>query len=239
MIHVGDPQFGTMHPYQFVDRAAAGVALARKLKRQSLQPPLLVLGLPRGGVPVACEVAHALNAPLDVTVVRKVGMPGQPELAIGAIATGNVVVREPRSAEETPDFPTTFDQIVEDERRELERRERTYRPGLGPLGLQGKTVILIDDGLATGATMLAAVRAARNSGATEIVVAAPVASPQAVDLVSTEANDVVILQIPGQLLSVGEWYERFEQVEDIEVRRLLDLNRLNRTQPSSYRKQAS
>jgi putative phosphoribosyl transferase len=221
-----------MNPYLFVDRAAAGVALARKLKRQYLQPPLLVLGLPRGGVPVAYEVAHALNAPLDVLVVRKIGMPGQPELAIGAIATGNVVVREPPSAEEIPNFNTTFYQIVEDERRELERRERTYRPGLGPLGLKGKTAILVDDGLATGATMLAAVRAARNCGAAAIVVAAPVASPQAVDLVGPEADNMVILQIPAQLLSVGEWYERFEQVEDSEVRRLLDLNRLNQTRSS-------
>jgi putative phosphoribosyl transferase len=224
-----------MNPYLFVDRAAAGIALARKLRQQSLQAPLLVLGLPRGGVPVAYEVAHALNAPLDVIVVRKVGMPGQPELAIGAIATGNVVVREPRSAEELPDFATTFDRAVKDAQRELERRERAYRPGLGPLGLQDKTAILVDDGLATGATMLAAVRAARNCGAAAIVVAAPVASPQAVDLVSTEADAVVILQTPSLLLSIGEWYEHFEQVEDAEVRRLLELNRLNQTRSSTVR----
>ncbi len=222
----------------FVDRVAAGVALARELKRHSFQPPLFVLGLPRGGVPVAYEVARALNAPLDVMVVRKVGMPGQPELAIGAISTGNVVVRESGMAEEMPDFTTAFDRMVEGERRELERREQAYRPGLGPLELQGKTTILVDDGLATGATMLAAVRAARHFGAASIVVAAPVASPQAVDLVSAEADAVVILHIPAHLLSIGEWYECFDQVEDTEVLRLLHLNRVNRTRPSNHGKRA-
>jgi predicted phosphoribosyltransferase len=202
--------------------------LARDLQRRLLRPPLLVLGLPRGGVPVAFEVARLLNAPLDVMLVRKIGMPGQPELAIGAIASGGIVVHEPRIAKEIPDIARNFDRLVEHERRELERRERVYRPGLPPLRLEGQTVILVDDGLATGSTMLAAVRAARKAGATAIVVAAPVASRQAADLVRAEADTVVVLQTPEMLFSIGQWYEHFEQLEDAEVCRLLDLNRQTR-----------
>lgn len=209
----------------FVDRAAAGVALGRELERRFLQPPVLVLGLPRGGVPVAYEVARALNLPLDVMLVRKIGMPGQPELAIGAIASGNIVVHEPHIAKEVPGLAGMFDRLVEEQRRELERRERVYRSGLAPLELKAKTVILVDDGLATGSTMLAAVRAARKGGAAAIVVAAPVASPEAVALVGTEADSVVILQTPAMLLAIGAWYEHFEQLEDAEVCRLLDLSR--------------
>lgn len=209
----------------FADRAAGGIALAHELRRRHLKPPLIVLGLPRGGVPIAFEVARLLNAPLDVMLVRKVGMPGQPELAIGAIASGNIVVHEPIIAQEIPDLAGTFDHLVQEQRRELERRERVYRPGLGPLDLKGKAAILVDDGLATGSTMLAAVRAARKAGAASIVVAAPVASQEAVDLITTEADSVVILQIPPMLFSIGQWYEHFEQLEDSEVCRLLDLNR--------------
>ena len=178
----------TKHPRVFEDRSAAGVALAQELQGRLLQPPLLVLGLPRGGVPAAYEVARLLNAPLDVMLVRKIGMPGQPELAIGAIASGNVVVHEPRIAREIPNLGAVFDHLVEDQRRELERREKVYRPGLAPLELEGKTVILIDDGLATGSTMLAAIRASRKAGAARIVVGAPVASPEAAELIRGEAD---------------------------------------------------
>ena len=215
-----------IHPSRvFADRAAGGIALAQELKRRDLKPPVIVLGLPRGGVPVAFEVARLLNAPLDVMLVRKVGMPGQPELAIGAVASGNIVVHEPLIANEIPELAPTFDLLVEEQRRELGRRERVYRSGLGQLKLKGKTAILVDDGLATGSTMLAAVRAARKAGATAIVAAAPVASQEAVDLISTEADSVVILQTPAMLFSIGQWYEHFEQLEDKEVCRLLDLNR--------------
>jgi putative phosphoribosyl transferase len=209
----------------FADRAAAGAALAGELERRTLTEPLLVLALPRGGVPVAEAVARALNAPLDVMLVRKVGMPGQPELAIGAIASGGIVVREPGIAADFPGLAQTFDRLAADERRELERRERVYRPGLAPLEVKGKTVVLVDDGLATGSTMLAAVRAARVGGAATIVVAAPVASAQAVELVRAEADDLVILQTPVMLFAIGEWYEDFGQLEDAEVCRLLDLHR--------------
>ena len=209
----------------FPHRAAAGAALAREMQQRSLRPPVLVLALPRGGVPVAYEVARALDAPLDVMLVRKVGMPGQPELAIGAVASGDIVVHERAIEQEIPGIADAFDRIAAEERRELLRRERVYRAGLAPLVLKGKTIVLVDDGLATGSTMLAAVRAARAGGAATIVVAAPVASPQAVQLLAAEADEIVILQIPAMLFAIGEWYDRFEQLEDDEVCRLLALHR--------------
>ncbi len=210
---------------RFKDRAAAGIALAHALKRRPLKPPLLVLGLPRGGVAVADKVASELQAPLDVILVRKIGMPGQPELAIGAIASGNIVVHEPRIEKEIPDLAPTFNTLVEAERRELERREQVFRAGLAPLTLKDKTVILVDDGIATGSTMLAAVRAARKAGATMIIAAAPVASAEAAELIRGEADEVVIVQVPALLFAIGEWYEQFEQLEDAEVSRLLALHR--------------
>lgn len=212
----------------FQDRSSAGRELAGELQRLALERPLLVLALPRGGVPVAYEVARALDAPLDVMLVRKIGMPGQPELAIGAIASGGVVVHEGRIESEFPDIRSSFDRLVDGERRELDRREKLYRAGLGALELKGKTVILVDDGLATGSTMLAAVRAARKGAAGSVVVAAPVASPHAAALVGREADRVVMLETPASLMSIGEWYERFEQLEDAEVTRLLDRSRRER-----------
>ena len=209
----------------FPDRASAGVALARQLQRRRLRAPLIVLALPRGGVPVAYEVARMLQVPLDVIVVRKIGLPGQPELAIGAIASGGILVHEPGMEKEFPELAEKFERLVEEERRELERRERVYRPGAAPLDLAGKSAILVDDGLATGATMLAAVRAARAAGAAAIIVAAPVASPEAAALVRREAYDAVLLQTPVALWAFGEWYRSFEQLEDAEVCRLLDLSR--------------
>jgi putative phosphoribosyl transferase len=204
----------------FADRKSAGAALARALQQIKLTPPVVVLGLPRGGVPVAYEVARALRAPLDVMVVRKIGMPGQPELAIGAIASGDIIVREPSAAEYPLDVP--FAELVERERAELGRRERIYRANAAPIDLRRRTVILVDDGLATGATMLAAVRAARHAGAATVVVAAPVASDEAVAAVGAKADKMVILQTPPVMFAIGQWYENFEQVEDAEVCALLD-----------------
>ena len=210
----------------FADRAAAGSELARALERRRFPPPLIVLGLPRGGVAVAQPVARALHAPLDVLVVRKVGMPGQPEFAIGAIATGGVVVHEGGIA--TP-FGSkqrdsqAFVRAAAMEREELERREAVYRAGRPPLDLQGKTVIIVDDGLATGATMVAAVRAARKAGAGTIVAAAPVASNEALERLGAEADETVVLNVPEALFAIGEWYDRFEQLSDAEVLRLLRL----------------
>ena len=209
----------------FADRADAGMALAQQLRRRSFQTPVLVLALPRGGVAVGFEVARMLDAPLDVMLVRKVGMPGQPELAIGAVASGDIVVHDRTLEQEIPGIAEAFDRIAARERLELLRREQVYRAGLAPLSLAGKTVVLVDDGLATGSTMLAAVRAARAGGAAAIVVAAPVASPQAAQLVGKEADELVILQTPAMLFAIGEWYERFEQLEDDEVCRLLELHR--------------
>jgi predicted phosphoribosyltransferase len=182
---------------------------------------VLVLGLPRGGVPVALEVARALDAPLDVMVVRKIGMPGQPEFAIGAIASGGIVVRQLEGAPRYAGLEAQFEQLVRRERVELERRELAYRGDAPPLELQDRTVVLVDDGLATGATMMAALRAARQAGAARVVVAAPVASEEAAAMLGDEADQVAILQTPAFLVAIGEWYERFDQLEDDEVRALL------------------
>ena len=213
-----------MFPDGFADRAAAGVALGRELQRRALRPPLIVLALPRGGVPVAYEVARILHAPLDVMVVRKIGMPGQPEFAIGAIASGGIVVREPDMEKEFPDLAESFDRLANEQRIELERRERIYHSAADALELTGKSAILVDDGLATGFTMLAAVRAARKAGADTILAAAPIASPQAAALVRREADATVILQTPATLFAIGQWYRDFGQLDDAEVRRLLNLS---------------
>jgi putative phosphoribosyl transferase len=205
----------------FADRAAAGAALAAELARRKLGAPLLVLALPRGGVAVAAPVAAALGAPLDVLVVRKVGMPGQPELAIGAVAAGGITVREPGAASHSASLEQTFERIAAQERLEVERRERIYRRGFRALELAGRHLILVDDGLATGSTMLAAVRAARAGGAASVTVAIPVASREAAALIGAEADALAVLQTPAALESIGEWYENFEQLDDEEVCRLL------------------
>jgi putative phosphoribosyl transferase len=182
----------------------------------------IVLGLPRGGVPVAFEVAKALRAPLDVLVVRKIGMPANPEFAIGAIAAGGVLVRE-TALEGLPRIPPfQFEQLVLTERRELDRRERAYRADRGPLDLAGRTVLLVDDGLATGATMIAAIRATRQAGAQTVIAAAPVASDEAAARVGAEADKTLFLKIPAYLGAIGEWYDDFRQIEDDEVCALLD-----------------
>ncbi len=216
----------------FVDRTEAGRALASVLRKLKLPQPLLVLGLARGGIPVAYEVASALHAPLDVLVVRKIGMPGQPELAIGAIASGGILVREPGRTRQAR-LDVQFEQLAQRELAELERREHAYRGGLPPLDLRGRTVVLVDDGLATGATMVAAIRAARQAGADRVIAAAPVASDEAVALVRAEADEIAIVQIPAFMYSIGAWYEDFHQVEDAEVRRLLELARSPQSQAFS------
>ena len=206
----------------FPDRAAAGRELGTALARHRYAAPPLVLGLPRGGVPVAWEVARALRAPLDVMIVRKVGMPGQPELAIGAIASGGIVVRDPDTLRYLqPD--DDFEALAARERIELERRERAFRGGRPPLALADHAVILVDDGLATGSTMLAAVRAARQGGATTVIAAAPVASHEAAALLTPECDAVEFLMVPPSLYAIGQWYEDFTQTPDGEVTRLLAL----------------
>ena len=208
-------------PRRFADRRSAGRELAHTLQAVSLPGDLLVLGLPRGGVPVAYEIAHTLHAPLDALIVRKIGAPSQPELAIGALASGNVVVREAEATLYLNISEATFQELLQRERVELERRERCYRHGRAPLQLQEKAVILVDDGLATGTTMLAAVRAARAAGSTCVIVAAPVASSEAMALLRPEADQLVVLHVPPHFLAVGEWYRSFDQTSDDEVQALL------------------
>ncbi|MCC7461600.1 MAG: phosphoribosyltransferase [Gammaproteobacteria bacterium] len=210
------------HTRIFPDRSVAGRELGAALATRRHAAPPLVLGLPRGGVPVAHEVALVLRAPLDVMIVRKVGMPGQPELAIGAIASGNILVRDPDMLRHLPSS-ADFDILAARERVELDRRERAFRGGRAPLQLGGRTVILVDDGLATGSTMLAAVRAARQGGAAAVIAAAPVSSHQAASLLAPECDAVEVLMLPPALYSIGQWYRDFTQTPDSEVTRLLAL----------------
>jgi len=202
----------------FANRAAAGRELADAVKRLHLRGDILVLALPRGGVPVAFEVARALGAPLDVLCVRKVGYPGQPEFAIGALAVGDVLVRAPEASTISG---ATFEELVRGERTELERRALAYRAGRPALDLAGKQAVLIDDGLATGASMLAAVRSARAAGAASLTIAVPVASPYALEMLEREADHLCCLQSPSEFTAVGEFYRHFGQVSDGEVRALL------------------
>jgi putative phosphoribosyl transferase len=206
---------------QFFDRTEAGQFLAENLSNYANREDVLVLALPRGGVPVAAEVAKKLNAPLDVFVVRKLGLPGHPELAMGAIATGGVRVfnGEVVNALRIPD--EVIDAVSAEELVELQRRENAYRAGLPPLEIEGKTVIVVDDGVATGSTMLAAVSALRQSNAAGIVVAAPVIAASACREIQRYADEVVAVMIPEQFYAVGQWYEDFSQTSDEEVRALL------------------
>lgn len=206
---------------RFPDRAAAGRRLADALSGYAGDPRVLVLALPRGGVPVGFEVARALGAPLDVFVVRKLGFPGQPELAMGALASGDIVImtEEVVGRASVPD--ETVARVVAEEGRELERRERAYRGDRAPLQVNGKTVIVVDDGLATGASMRAAARALRQMQPDRLIIAVPVAPPSTCDALREEADEVVCLRTPEPFMSVGLWYEDFEQTTDAEVRELL------------------
>ncbi|MDW8259389.1 MAG: archease, partial [Gammaproteobacteria bacterium] len=183
---------------------------------------VIVLGLPRGGVPVAAEIARALGAPLDVLLVRKVGMPGHREYAIGAVATGDIVIREPHAEAMHLVDEATFERLVAEERHTLRERERRFRGERPPPELRGRTVLLVDDGLATGSTMRAAVRAARRSGAQRVIVAVPIASREACALLRGEADEVIALETPADFFAVGQGYVDFDQVEDSEVIELLE-----------------
>ncbi|OUM03172.1 phosphoribosyltransferase [Variovorax sp. JS1663] len=205
---------------EFRDRYEAGRALALRLAAWHGRREVLVLGLPRGGVPVAWQVAQALLAPLDVLVVRKLGYPGQEEFAMGAIGPGGVRVMSDISPMcPVPDAAVA--EVMAREQAELARRERLYRGARPPLLLSGRVAILVDDGLATGATMHAAVLAARAMQAQRIVVGAPVASVEAVQLLEAVADEVVCVHVPKQFRAVGLWYEDFAQTSDEEVRELL------------------
>lgn len=206
---------------RFKDRAEAGSLLAKKLNPYAHEKNGVVLALPRGGVPVAFEIAHALELPLDVFVVRKLGVPGQEELAFGAISSGGETVMNEWITNQAGLSRASIDRIIEKEFREIERREALYRPGRPPIEIAGRTLILVDDGLATGATMRAAVSALRQSGPTRIVVAVPVASSEAFEQMSRLADECVCLATPDPFFGVGAWYDDFSQVSDDEVRELL------------------
>lgn len=205
----------------FRDRRDGGRRLAAALAAHA-DPHAIVLALPRGGVPVAAEVARALGLPLDVLVVRKLGVPGEPELAFGALASGGVRIDNPEILATGSAEPEELAAVVERETAELARRELRFRGGRPPAALAGRTVILVDDGIATGATMRAAVAAARACGASRVTAAAPVASAEAVRLLSNEADAVVALYVPVPFGGVGRWYENFTQTGDDEAAALLD-----------------
>lgn len=212
-------------PHRFLDRTEAGRALARSLTRYRADPDAIVLALPRGGVPVGYEVATALQLPLDVLVVRKLGLPSQPELAMGAVASGGAVVLNEDVVRYLPRDSDAIEQVKARELQELGRRERAYRGDRPALQMRGLTGILVDDGLATGATMEAAVRALRMLHAGRIVVAVPVASSDARERVAALADEVVCLQTPPFFSAVGQWYDDFGQTEDAEVGELLARSR--------------
>jgi putative phosphoribosyl transferase len=205
---------------RFRDRVDAGRALAGEL-RHLRDSDAVVLALPRGGVPVAAEVARELGAPLDVLLVRKLGVPGHEELAFGAVASGGVRVVVDLVVADARLDAATIERATETARRELERREALYREGRPPVPVRGRTVILVDDGLATGATMRAAARAARELDAARVVVAVPVAAAQTADALQHDADEVVVVATPTPFLAVGSWYADFSPVGDDEVRRLL------------------
>jgi predicted phosphoribosyltransferase len=208
----------------FSNRADAGQKLAGLLSAYDERDDAVVLGLPRGGVPVAFEVARVLHLPLDVMVVRKLRAPGQPELAIGAIASGGICVLNEEIAPLLCD-PVQLRAELNRQHQELSYRERLYRNDRLPLDLKRRTVILIDDGAATGASMRAAIRAARKLGATRVVAAVPVASSEALREMRDEADEVVCELAPALFLSVSQWYREFDQTDDSEVTALVGRSR--------------
>jgi predicted phosphoribosyltransferase len=205
----------------FRDRYDAGRQLARKLTAYANRPGTLVLGLPRGGVPVACEVARALHAPLDVFLVRKLGLPGHEELAMGAIASGGMRVLNEELVQVLDISPEVIEAVAQEEQRVLRRREREYRDDRPPLDVRGQCVILIDDGLATGSSMRAAVAALRKLGPASIIVAVPVAAASTCRELQSEVDEVVCAHTPEPFRAVGVWYDDFTQTTDQEVYALL------------------
>ena len=205
----------------FRDRTEAGQRLGTRLK-ELVDGNAVVLALPRGGVPVGFEVAQSLDAPLDIFVVRKLGTPGHEELAMGAIASGGIRVlnREVVQALGVPQ--QQIDAVAEKEARELERREREYRGNRGPVDVRGRTAILVDDGLATGSTMRAAVAALRQERPEQVFVAVPVAARATCADLQEDADEVICLYTPMDFFAVGQWYQDFSQTTDEEVRELLD-----------------
>lgn len=206
----------------FRNRADAGRVLAGKLRAWKDRSDVIVLALPRGGVPVGFEVARHLHAPLDVFVVRKIGAPGQEEFAIGAIATGGVRVINAEAVRMLGLSPQVVDALAQRELRELERRERVYRGDRPPPPVRGRAVILVDDGLATGSTMRAAAQALRQQDPTEIIIAVPVAPAASCEEFRPLVDDIVCAVTPEPFFAVGQWYADFSQTTDDEVHELLE-----------------
>lgn len=206
----------------FKDRTEAGRFLAQKLGEYTNNPNVVVLALPRGGVPVAYEVAQTLKAPLDIFVVRKLGVPGYEELAMGAIASGGIRVLNSRIVDYLDISDQTIETVAALEQLELERRERLYRGARSAVDVRGRTVIIVDDGMATGSTMRAAVRALRQQNAEKIIVAVPVGARETCESFANEVDTMCVCAItPEPFDGVGLWYRDFEQTSDDEVRQLL------------------
>jgi predicted phosphoribosyltransferase len=213
-------------PRRYRDREEAGQVLAEHLRHLAGEKNLLVLALPRGGVPVGYEIAKALGAPLDVFVVRKLGVPGHEELALGAIASGPTVVLNEDVVRALRITREMIEAVIAQETRELERREQAYRGDKPPIDPSGRVVILVDDGLATGATMRAAVRALRDKGPDRLIVAVPTAAAQTCDEFRAEVDEIVCAMTPDPFEAVGLWYEDFSQTSDEEVKELLRLSEM-------------
>jgi putative phosphoribosyl transferase len=212
----------------FHNRSHAGRELARLLSHYADCPDVIVLGLPRGGVPVAFEVAQALNAPLDVFLVRKLGVPGHEELAMGAIASGGVRVVNPEAVHHLRISDEVIEDVARAEERELRRRERLYRDDRPRPQIQDQIVVLVDDGLATGSTMKAAAEALRRQSPARIVVAVPVAAAETCREFEAYVDEIVCVDTPSPFYAVGMWYEDFSQTSEEEVQRLLDEASSNR-----------
>lgn len=210
----------TDYPQGFADRAAAGRALADVVVPR-MSPDAVVLALPRGGVPVGAKVAERAGVPLDIIVVRKLGVPGHSELAFGAIASGDALVLNDDVVSAYGLSAERMDAVIEQERAELVRRERTYRGERPAVEVTGREVVLVDDGLATGASMRSAVRAVRSRTPRRVVVAVPVAAPRTADDLGALVDEVAVVLSPPSFVAVGQWYADFGQTTDEEVRRLL------------------
>lgn len=216
----------------FKNRTEAGRLLAQQLTAYANRSDVLVLGLPRGGVPVAFEVAEALNAPLDVCIVRKLGVPGHQELAMGAIAPGGIRVLNQDVVNWFGIKHKTIEEVAAIEEQELERRDRAYRGDRYPPNLEGRTVILVDDGIATGSTIRAAIAILRQQQPERIVVAVPVAPAAACRQLEEEVEEIVCLMMPEPFHAIGLWYDNFDQTTDNQVRDLLE--RADREKLSSF-----
>jgi putative phosphoribosyl transferase len=225
-----------MKGQRFLDRTEAGQLLATQLAAYANRPDVLVLALPRGGVPVAFEVARALHAPLDVIIVRKLGVPGEEELAMGAIASGGVRVLNDDVVQMLALSEEVINKVAAHEQHEMERRERLYRGDRPAYDVHGRTVILVDDGIATGATMRAAVAAVRHQQPARIIIAVPVAASATCEEFVAEVDELVCVSRPEVFFAVGFWYEHFSQTSDEEVRRLLEQAR-HEQQPVMLQKQ--